>query len=78
MSATFSTIMRPAVAGRANAFSRLFSGCLYAIARYFVCRDAIATLGELDDRALADIGIARCQIEPAVRGFITNPDRARL
>ena len=35
------------------------------------------TLRELDDRALKDIGLARCQIEAAVDGTL-NPDMARL
>ena len=63
MSATLSTIVRPAVTKRASAFSRLFSACSDGIARYFVCRAATATFRELDDRALRDIGLARSQIE---------------
>jgi uncharacterized protein YjiS (DUF1127 family) len=78
MSATLSTIVRPAVTKRASAFSRLFSACWDGIARYFVCRAAIASLRELDDRALRDIGLARSQIEATVHGFMTGPDRARM
>jgi uncharacterized protein YjiS (DUF1127 family) len=48
------------------------------IARYFVRRTAIACLCELDDRALRDIGLVRSQIEAAVHGFMTAPDRARM
>ena len=33
-------------------------------------REAIKTLSELDDRALRDIGIARCHIEAAAHGDI--------
>jgi uncharacterized protein YjiS (DUF1127 family) len=78
MSATLSTIIRPAVTKRPGAFSRLFSGCLDGTARYFVRRAAIACLRELDDRALRDIGLVRSQIEAAVHGFMTAPDRARV
>jgi uncharacterized protein YjiS (DUF1127 family) len=78
MSATLTTIVRPAVTKKARAFARLFSAHLDRIAHYFVCRAAIASLGELDDRALRDIGIARSQIEAAVRGFMTAPDQARM
>lgn len=35
---------------------------------YWVRRDAIKTLRQLDDRTLRDIGLSRCQIEPAVAG----------
>jgi uncharacterized protein YjiS (DUF1127 family) len=53
------------------AFSRLFNTCLNGVAHYFVRRTAIASLYELDDRALRDIGLERSQIEAAVHGFIT-------
>ncbi|WP_420965009.1 DUF1127 domain-containing protein [Bradyrhizobium sp. B120] len=39
-----------------------------ALATYWVRREAIKTLRQLDDRTLRDIGISRCQIEPAVAG----------
>ena len=52
---------------------RLWEG----IARYFFRRAAIARLRELDDRALRDIGLTRSQIEAAVHGFTTAPNRAR-
>ena len=48
------------------------------IAGYFVRRTAIATLRELDDRALRDIGLARSQIEAAVHGFVPLPDQGRM
>ncbi|WP_291532242.1 DUF1127 domain-containing protein [Bradyrhizobium sp. UBA2491] len=35
---------------------------------YWVRRDAIKMLRQLDDRTLRDIGISRCQIETAVTG----------
>ena len=72
MSSTLATIVRPAVTKRAGAFSRLFSACVDGIARYFVRRAAIASLRELDDRALRDIGLVRSQIEAAVRGFVDS------
>jgi uncharacterized protein YjiS (DUF1127 family) len=39
-----------------------------ALATHWVRREAIKTLRQLDDRTLRDIGISRCQIEPAVTG----------
>ncbi|WP_225644561.1 DUF1127 domain-containing protein [Bradyrhizobium australafricanum] len=39
-----------------------------ALATYWVRREAIKTLRQLDDRALRDIGLSRCQIETAVTG----------
>ncbi|UGY15967.1 DUF1127 domain-containing protein [Bradyrhizobium septentrionale] len=39
-----------------------------ALATHWVRREAIKTLRQLDDRTLRDIGISRCQIEPAVAG----------
>jgi uncharacterized protein YjiS (DUF1127 family) len=78
MSATLVTIARPAAAKRPATSLRIFLACWDAIAGYVVRRGAIATLRELDDRALRDIGIVRSQIEPAVHGFITLPERARM
>ena len=82
MLATLATIVRPEVMKRpaalAKALSKAFSACRYGIARHFARRAAIKTLGELDDRALRDIGLLRCQIEAAVHGFMTNPDRGRM
>ena len=75
MSATLSTIFRPAVTTTPGAFSRLFSACLDRIARYFVRRTAIACLRELDDRELRDIGLTRSQIEAAIYGSMPRPDR---
>ena len=78
MSATPATLVRPDIRDGASAFSRAFSACWYAIALYFARRAAIKSLRELDDRALWDIGLLRCQIEPAVNGFMTAPDRGRM
>ena len=82
MSVTLVTAVRPKVAKRpaafAKALTKAFSACWHGIARHFARRVAIKTLGELDDRALQDIGLLRCQIEAAIHGFITNPDRGRM
>ena len=78
MSSTLATIVRPGIAKRPAAFVRVFSVCWYGIVRHFARRSAIKTLGELDDRALRDIGILRCQIEAAVHGFMRDPDRGRM
>jgi uncharacterized protein YjiS (DUF1127 family) len=77
MSATLVTIARPAAAKRPATVSRICVACWDAVAGYFVRRTAIATLRELDDRALQDIGIARSQIEAAVQGLIALPEQRR-
>jgi len=78
MSASISPIARPASAKRPGTFLRICLARWDAVAGYFVRRTAIATLRELDDRALRDIGVARSQIEAAVHGHITLPDRVRM
>ena len=78
MSATLSTIVRPALISRPGAFVQLFNAALERIVRYFVCRAAIATLHALDDRALRDIGLERSEIEGAVYELITLSDQARM
>jgi uncharacterized protein YjiS (DUF1127 family) len=50
----------------------------YALATYWERRAAIKTLRGLDDRALRDIGLARCHIEQAVLGGTANPEMGRL
>jgi uncharacterized protein YjiS (DUF1127 family) len=70
--------MRPAVTKGLSASIRLVSDCLDRIARYFVRRAAVASLRELDDRALRDIGITRNQIEAAVHGFVTFPEHGKM
>jgi uncharacterized protein YjiS (DUF1127 family) len=77
MSATLVTIARPAGAKLPATVSRICVACWDAVAGYFVRRTAIATLRELDDRALRDIGLARSQIEAAVHGFIPLPEQGR-
>ena len=78
MSATPSTINHPAVTKKLGGSFRLVSGCVDRIACYFVRRAAVASLRELDDQALSDIGIARSQIEAAVHGFVTVSKRGRV
>ena len=78
MSATLVTIARPAAAKRPATVSRICVACWDAVAGYFVRRTAIATLRELDDRALRDIGIARSQIEAAVQGLVPLPGQGRM
>ncbi len=78
MSATSVTIARPAAEKQPGKISGLFASAWDVVAGYVVRRTAIATLRELDDRALRDIGIARSEIEGVVQGFISLPDRARM
>lgn len=77
MSASLSTIVRPAGKKMPGALLRTFNARWQQIARYCVRRAAITSLRELDDEALRDIGIARSQIEAAAYGFVTSPNRAR-
>jgi uncharacterized protein YjiS (DUF1127 family) len=76
MSTTVSTALQPAGTQGSGAVLRVFNDLWDTIARYLVRRAAIATLRELDDRALRDIGITRSQIRSAVDGFIV-PGQAR-
>jgi uncharacterized protein YjiS (DUF1127 family) len=78
MSATLSIIVQTAVTKRSDARLLVFKACWERIARYFARRTAVASLRELDDHTLRDIGLARFQIEAAVAGFITLPNRARM
>src|SRR5262245_32413388 len=70
MSATPATIVRPEVTTRRGAFARLVGAWQDGIARCFARRAAIASLSELDDHVLRDIGLERSQIKAAVHGFI--------
>jgi uncharacterized protein YjiS (DUF1127 family) len=49
----------------------------HALAVYLDRRAAIAELSELDDRALRDIGLSRCEVEKALRSFV-KPDITRI
>jgi uncharacterized protein YjiS (DUF1127 family) len=79
MSAMFSTIFQPAVTVRPGRYvRRLFHAWARDIAHYFARRAALKRLCEFNDRELRDIGLARGQIEAAVYGYVTRPDRGRL
>jgi len=78
MSATLSSIFQPAVMVRPGRYTRrLFYAWACDIAHYFDRRAALKRLREFNDRELRDIGLTRGQVEAAVYGFITRPDRAR-
>ena len=72
MSATLSDIASPAGTNRPGVLVGISKACWDAIARYLVRRAAIASLHELDDDALRDIGLERREIEAAVRGLRTT------
>ncbi len=72
-----SAASRPAFAGRAAGSVRTIGTRMQAILSYFHRRAAIKALSELDDRALRDIGLTRCMIEPAAKGEL-DPERVRL
>jgi uncharacterized protein YjiS (DUF1127 family) len=56
---------RPSMLSRLLRLLRMWAD---ALATHWGRREAIKTLRQLDDRALRDIGISRCQIEIAVAG----------
>jgi uncharacterized protein YjiS (DUF1127 family) len=79
MTAALSAIFRPMLARRpAEYLGRLLDAWAGDIAHYFIRRAAVKTLRELNDRELRDIGLTRSQIEAAVHGIITLPDRRRM
>jgi uncharacterized protein YjiS (DUF1127 family) len=80
MAATLSTLFPPAVPTRSSGYyvRRLFQAWARDIAHYFTRRAALKHLSELNDRELRDIGLSRGQVEAAVYGFITRPDRGRM
>ena len=78
MSATLSTTARPEGTKSPGANLRTVDVYRERIARYFVRRAAIVNLRERDDGALRDIGLARSEIEAAVYGLITAPNRVRI
>jgi uncharacterized protein YjiS (DUF1127 family) len=68
----------PARPGMLGGLYRLIRDGADALATYWVRREAIKTLHQLDDRALRDIGISRCHIETAVTGTIDQLELVRL
>jgi uncharacterized protein YjiS (DUF1127 family) len=78
MSATLSTLFQPAVTVRPGKYvRRLLHAWARDIARSYGRRAALKRLGEFNDRELRDIGLTRGQVEAAVYGFISRPDRGR-
>ena len=63
---TSSTGVRPATSGVLGKFVRRIALSLRAVAVEWDRRAATKALHQLDDRALRDIGIARCEIDRAV------------
>jgi uncharacterized protein YjiS (DUF1127 family) len=69
---------QPAIPNLLSGLARQIGNGAHALMSYWVRRDAIKALRAMDDRALRDIGIARCNIETAVFGGASNPDMGRL
>ena len=79
MSATPSTIFRPAPVGRTSrSIRRLLHASARDIARWFARRAALKSLREYSDRELLDIGLARSQIEAAIYGSLSRPGRGEM
>jgi|tagenome__1003787_1003787.scaffolds.fasta_scaffold20060399_2 uncharacterized protein YjiS (DUF1127 family) len=74
---TSSTPLRPAMSGVFGRFVRRIPTWMRAVAANWDRRAAMKALHQLDDRALRDIGLSRCQIERAVHG-LDLPDLARF
>jgi uncharacterized protein YjiS (DUF1127 family) len=77
MSILYSAAGRPAQPSASGAVVRWIEAGAYALLAHLERRAAIKTLRALDDRALRDIGLSRCQIEAAVGGAL-NPAMGRL
>jgi uncharacterized protein YjiS (DUF1127 family) len=79
MSAMLSTLFRPAITVRPGRYvRRLLHAWAGDIAHYLGRRAALKRLSELSDRELQDIGLTRGELEAAVYGSMTRPDRGRL
>jgi uncharacterized protein YjiS (DUF1127 family) len=73
------TLARPAAVKAFRALESLVSTPANRIRRFFVHRAAIAHVRGLDDWALYDIGLARSEIETAIRGvYIPHVGSASL
>ncbi len=68
---------QPARDVSSGGWGRRIGAAVYALFDYLERRAATKALHELDDRALRDIGISRCQIEAAVGGAL-NPGMTKL
>jgi uncharacterized protein YjiS (DUF1127 family) len=77
MSMLSSAAGQPAQPGSSGGLVRWIEAGALALLAHLERRAAIKTLRALDDRALRDIGIARCQIEAAVGGAL-NPSMGNL
>jgi len=77
-SASASPAASAAVPAMPGGLIRRFEMGAHALVAYWHRRAAIKALRQLDDRALRDIGLARCHIEAAVGGGALNPEMGRL
>jgi uncharacterized protein YjiS (DUF1127 family) len=77
MTTTFQNTALPAAHSPLDGLVRRLAMWACALVTYLERRAAIKTLRELDDRLLRDIGLQRCDIEPAARGGF-HPDIARV
>ncbi|KJC42762.1 hypothetical protein UP09_18360 [Bradyrhizobium sp. LTSP885] len=78
MTTIYSDAVPPARSSMLGGLIRLLRDSGDALATYWVRREAIKTLRQLDDRALHDIGISRCHIESAVAGTVDQLELVRL
>ena len=67
---------QPASQSSPAGLGRLLGRWMHGLVTYWVRREAIKLLSEMDDRSLRDIGIGRSQIEAAVGGAL-NPGMGR-
>jgi uncharacterized protein YjiS (DUF1127 family) len=74
MSATSSKIDRPTIGLTPATFTKLARVCCDVVVGHFIRRAAIASLHELDNRALRDIGLRRTEFKAAVHGLIARSD----
>jgi uncharacterized protein YjiS (DUF1127 family) len=72
-----SITVQSVTAGAFGRAARWMSRWVHALAVYLDQRAAITELSELDDRALRDIGLSRCEVEKALRSF-ARPDITRV